>query len=276
MTIARHTSDESVEWSGRLTAADVHGVMFTRSGLGRRGYEETEVDEFLDRVQAEIQRLTAEKSDLRDEAGRLKRHLERAGSAEPQGLNREEAAVQAVSVLSAAQQTADQYVADAESYSKRLSSDAREQSESLILEARMRAAQIIRDAEHAAQDAADAVMQSTASSDGAAGRTKEELEEQVAYLRTFSQVCRTQLRSYLEALLQDIEVEWGKADPAAVLSSPALPRQMATPPHTGSDGREDSSSEAPPADRAVDPEPEAVSAEAREVVLNGHARAAAE
>src|SRR3712207_930399 len=44
----------------------------------------------------------------------------------------------------------------------------------------------------------------------------EELEEQVAYLRAFGQACRTQLRAYLEALLADVEAEWGRADPGAL------------------------------------------------------------
>ena len=54
------------------------------------------------------------------------------------------------------------------------------------------------------------------------GPTKEELDQQVAYLKTFGQVVRVQLRAYLEALLRDVEEEWGKADPAVVLSPPAL------------------------------------------------------
>ena len=47
-------------------------------------------------------------------------------------------------------------------------------------------------------------------------------QEQVAYLKAFGQACRVQLRSYLEALLGDIESEWGRADPAA-LPAPARP-----------------------------------------------------
>jgi hypothetical protein len=43
-----------------------------------------------------------------------------------------------------------------------------------------------------------------------------ELEEQVAYLKAFGQACRVQLRAYLEALLSDVENEWGRADPAAM------------------------------------------------------------
>lgn len=274
MTTGRHITEDAAEWSGRVTAADVHGVMFTRSGLGRRGYDEVEVDEFLDRVQVEIQRLTSEKSDLRDEAARLKRQVERAASAEPNTPNREEAAVQAVSILSAAQQTADQYVADAENYSRRLSSDAREQSESVVAEARARAAQIIADAEQAAHDAAQEVMHAHASGEGVTARTKDELEEQVAYLRTFSQVCRTQLRSYLEALLEDIELEWGKADPAALMSARELPaphivmQRVASEDAGSSEDSEGGEKDTAASDLALAD----VESQPQEVVLNGHSR----
>jgi hypothetical protein len=48
-----------------------------------------------------------------------------------------------------------------------------------------------------------------------------ELEEQVAYLKAFGQACRVQLRSYLEALLSDVESEWGRSDPTALPESAA-------------------------------------------------------
>ena len=38
----------------------------------------------------------------------------------------------------------------------------------------------------------------------------------MAYLRAFGQAVRTQLRAYLEALLNDVESEWGQADPAGL------------------------------------------------------------
>ena len=41
-----------------------------------------------------------------------------------------------------------------------------------------------------------------------------------AYLRAFGQATRTQLRAYLEALLADVEREWGSADPAGVPQEP--------------------------------------------------------
>ena len=59
--------------------------------------------------------------------------------------------------------------------------------------------------------------------------TPDELREQVAYLKAFGSAVRTQLRSYLEALISDVETEWGKADPGA------LPQHRPTPyPRSGS------------------------------------------
>ena len=86
----------------------------------------------------------------------------------------------------------------------------------------------------------------------------EELEEQVAYLKAFGQAVRTQLRSYLESLLTNVETEWGRANPGAVpppvLRAPAQRDQEATlaaqpniaaelPPDSGSETRQAASGE---------------------------------
>jgi DivIVA domain-containing protein len=217
MTVTSGTVDQPQERAGRLSPADVHNVLFSRARLGRRGYDETEVDDFLDRVQFELSRLVGEKSELRDEVTRLRSRLQESNGSSSAQPGREEASIQAVRILSAAQQTADQYVAEAEHYSRRMSSDARMQYEDLIAEARARAQELLEDAHRAAQDSADQVRHANGSVAAVEGRTKQELEEQIAYLRTFSQVCRVQLRAYLEALLQDIEEEWGRADPGVVM-----------------------------------------------------------
>lgn len=212
-------------WTGRLTPSEVHTVLFSRAGLGRRGYDEGEVDLFLERVQHELARLIAEKTDLREQVDRLRsRTVSGEGDATPR---RDEASAQAVRILSAAQQTADQYVAEAEAYSKRLTIEAREECDQLIEDARQRSQALL----EAAGQAAAAASESLAPRDDTQDenhtddviqttQAKKELEEQVAYLRTFSEVCRVQLRAYLEALLQDIEVEWGKAQPEVAANFP--------------------------------------------------------
>ena len=48
-----------------LTPADVHNVVFKKPPIGKRGYDEDEVDAFLDVVEAELARLIEENAELR-------------------------------------------------------------------------------------------------------------------------------------------------------------------------------------------------------------------
>jgi DivIVA domain-containing protein len=203
----------------RLSPADVRGVRFTRSGLGWRGYDEREVDAFLLRVETQIGQMIAEKGELRDEVirlrGQLKACTEQTGTVGPRS---DEAEAQAVRILARAQQTADQYVAEAEQYSRRIALDARQHYEDVVAEARARSAEVLTDARHiAAATAGNGALSSNGIKPAGSDLDKEDLEQQVAYLQTFSQVCRVQLRSYLEALLREVEEQWGRADPGVVL-----------------------------------------------------------
>jgi cell division septum initiation protein DivIVA len=127
---------------------------------------------------------------------------------------------QAVRILSAAQQTADNYVAEAEEFSRQMTSEARSEYEEQVRRARENAGAILQ----AAQEAAATLSGPAPVVADTGRRSVEELEEQVAYLRAFGQACRVQLRAYLEALLNDVESEWGHADPSA------LPQAAPRPP----------------------------------------------
>jgi DivIVA domain-containing protein len=48
----------------RLTPADVHNVAFKKPSIGKRGYDEDEVDAFLDLVEAELASLIEENNEL--------------------------------------------------------------------------------------------------------------------------------------------------------------------------------------------------------------------
>lgn len=48
----------------RLTPADVHNVAFKKPSIGKRGYDEDEVDAFLDLVEGELSRLIEENNEL--------------------------------------------------------------------------------------------------------------------------------------------------------------------------------------------------------------------
>jgi DivIVA domain-containing protein len=199
----------------RLSPADLHHVRFTRASMLKPGYVETEVDRVLSRVAEELSRLYAEKAALRDEVRSLQAQVDGIVIPDPPSE-------QAVRILSSAQQTADNYVAEAEEFSRQVTSEARTEYEEQVRRARENAGAIIQ----AAQEAAAKVSGGSQGA-GTGGRSVEELEEQVAYLKAFGQACRVQLRSYLEALLTDVETEWGRADPALLpqeRARAALPR----------------------------------------------------
>ena len=201
------TTSEQVASNGRrLTPADVREVRFTRSSMLHPGYNDGEVDRFLDRVGEELARLHAEKSELRDRVQALQAQV---GEERP----REEPTAQAVSLLAVAQQTADQYVAEAETFSRVMVSEAQQQYDEQLQTAREKVGAMIQAAHEAA---ARIVAEGGGSADAGDARTAEELQQQVAYLQAFGQACRTQLRSYLEALIGEVEQAWGHADPTAV------------------------------------------------------------
>jgi DivIVA domain-containing protein len=194
----------------RLTPADLQSLRFTRGSMLHPGYVDSEVDRVVNRLAEELGRLIAEKAELRDRVRALQAQVDGVVIPDPPSE-------QAVRILSSAQQTADNYVAEAEEFSRQVTSEARAEYEERIREARENAGAIIQ----AAQEAAARMVPAGAD---VGGRTIEELEEQVAYLKAFGQACRVQLRSYLEALISDIETEWGRADPAL------LPHEAVRPP----------------------------------------------
>ncbi|CAM3022767.1 DivIVA domain-containing protein [Skermania piniformis] len=61
-----------------LTPADVHNVAFSKPPIGKRGYNEDEVDAFLDLVEQELARLIEENADLRQRVGELDAELAEA------------------------------------------------------------------------------------------------------------------------------------------------------------------------------------------------------
>jgi DivIVA domain-containing protein len=198
-----------------LNPADLHNVRFTRASMLRPGYVDTEVDRAMSRAAEELARHIAEKAQLRDELRALQALLD--------GTPVHEApSEQAVRILSSAQQTADAYVAEAEEFSRQMTSEARAVYEEEVRQARENAGAIIQ----AAQEAAAKISGGAPAAGAPGGRSVEELQEQVAYLRTFGQAVRVQLRSYLEALISDVESEWGRADPSVLPQAtvrPALP-----------------------------------------------------
>jgi DivIVA domain-containing protein len=198
----------------RLSPADVQNVRFNRGSVMRPGYAEVEVDRFLARVAQELSRSMTERAELRDQVHALREQL--SGVQQEQAVQ-EPPSDQAVRILASAQLTADNYVAEAEEFSRQMTTEARHQYEELTRQARENAGAIIQAAQEAAAKVGRGHGAPAASTEQA---TSEELQEQIAYLRAFGQATRTQLRAYLEALLADVEKEWGRADPAVLPAEP--------------------------------------------------------
>jgi len=153
-----------------LTPADVHNVAFSKPPIGKRGYNEDEVDAFLDLVENELTRLIEENSDLRQRVAELDQELAsaRAGGASaqptqsipvyepepepvkppqpapvvtpaPSAALGEEQAMKAARVLSLAQDTADRLTGTAKAESDKLMADARANAEQIVGDARREA-----------------------------------------------------------------------------------------------------------------------------------------
>ena len=127
-----------------LNPADVQNVRFTRASMLRPGYVDTEVDRVMSRVAEELARHIAEKAQLRNEVRALR--AQRRGHPRATRPPSE----QAVRILSSAQQTADAYVAEAEEFSRQMTSEARAVYEEEVRQARENAGAIIQAAQEAA------------------------------------------------------------------------------------------------------------------------------
>src|SRR5450755_1421858 len=105
----------------RLTPDAVQEVSFPSARLGRRGFDEEHVRAFCGQVETELVMLLNERTALSEEVQRLRRRVLGIPGSEPgPGYRQEDAHIQAVQILSKAQQTADQYLFDAKQYSRRL------------------------------------------------------------------------------------------------------------------------------------------------------------
>jgi cell division septum initiation protein DivIVA len=190
----------------RLTPEFVQSVHFPSARLGRRGLDETRVQAFCDWVESELVRLMNERAALEEEVWRLRERVRENDTVQP-----EDGHVQAVYILSRAQQTADKYVANAQDYSRDIAEDARRRREEILSEAKMRASVILDEVHARATHAADLMPAPVPTDEPLSSSQRLELETELAYLRTFSTVCRTHLRAYLESLTRSID-EWEHAD----------------------------------------------------------------
>jgi DivIVA domain-containing protein len=220
-----------------LTPADVHNVAFKKPPIGKRGYDEDEVDAFLDLVEAELARLIEENNDLKAQVEDLQRSggpgpmrqvppppEQMAPPPPPIVQSRIDENSQVVKVLAMAQETAEKYVADAKTEADRMVSDARAASDRMVGEARSKADAMMAEArnradgvEREARSKATALTQDAERKHneiiGGLEQRKTTLEKRIEELRTFEREYRTRLKSYLESQLRDLEGR-GSAEPA--------------------------------------------------------------
>ena len=233
-----------------LTPADVHNVAFKKPPIGKRGYDEEEVDAFLDEVERELARLIEENNELRAQAerggrgapvsggdprlaaenGELKAQLDRlqrekaAAEQAARGMQAEleqiraqggpvssgDGEQQALRVLMMAQRTADDHVNDARREADKLLSDARSKAEEVTRDARAKADALERDARQRHQEAM-----------GGLDAKRTALQKHIEELKQFEREYRTRLKAYLESQLRDLdgsgkglEAEMSRADAA--------------------------------------------------------------
>src|SRR5215472_14908683 len=219
-----------------LTPADVRNKQFSTTRL-RPGYDEEEVDAFLDEVEVELDRLIQENEELRSKLAEVlrggkapvsalsspladpepemlapesimpepepepERRPEPVRASMPSGDNMDTAA----RVLALAQQTADQAIADARREADETLGRARREADEILGKARRQAEQITSDARARAESLERDAQERHRQAMGSLVQQREELERRVDDLRAFEREYRSRLKAYLEGQLRDLE-----------------------------------------------------------------------
>src|SRR6202521_6162190 len=223
-----------------LAPADVRNKQFSTTRL-RPGYDEEEVDAFLDEVEAELDRFIQENEELRAKLAEVLRGGGKPAMSalssplsdqksdmmapEPPMEYRRPEPMQhsmyssddnhnsmdtAARVLSLAQQTADQAIADARREADETLGRARREADDLVTKARRQSEQITSDARARAESLERDAQERHRQAMGSLVQSREELERRVDDLRAFEREYRSRLKAYLEGQLRDLEA--GAAD----------------------------------------------------------------
>src|SRR3954453_3705270 len=177
-----------------LTPEDVQNKRFTTVRF-KEGYDEEEVDAFLDEVEAELRRLLGENEQLR----RAPKPPAPAPAPAPAPtpppapaapvVAEEQPQEAALRTLLLAQRTADEAIAEAKAEAEQIVSSARMKASALEAEAQQQRASAV----------AELQRQRTA------------LESQIESLRGFEREYRTRLKAYLEGQLRELESQQSAA-----------------------------------------------------------------
>jgi DivIVA domain-containing protein len=241
-----------------LTPADVRNKQFSTTRL-RPGYDEEEVDAFLDEVEAELDRLIQENEELRAKLAECLRGGKSSVPAlssplsdpkpemmvpermEPERRQPEPVMMggmphiednmdTAARVLSLAQQTADQAIADARREADETLGRARREADEVLTKARRQAEQITGDARARAESLERDAQERHRQAMGSLVQTREELERRVDDLRAFEREYRSRLKAYLEGQLRDLEAgvtDSGTFPTMGSATQPSMPPALA-------------------------------------------------
>lgn len=224
-----------------LTPADVHNVAFKKPPIGKRGYDEEEVDAFLDEVERELARLIEENNELRAQVERggrggapavsgadprlaaelndLKAQLDRVQrdkTAAEQAARQMQAELEQVRAQGPVGAGATSAGGDGEQQALRVLmmaqrtaddhvSDARREADKLLSDARSKAEEVTREARAKAdaleRDARQRHQEAVSGLDAKRNALSKHIEE----LKQFEREYRTRLKAYLESQLRDLE-----------------------------------------------------------------------
>jgi DivIVA domain-containing protein len=258
-----------------LTPADVHNVAFKKPPIGKRGYDEEEVDAFLDEVERELARLIEENNELRAQ-------LERGGGrgvpagpgADPrlaaeladlkgqfERIQREKAAAEQAArgmqaELEQIRTSGGPVGGDGEQQALRVLmmaqrtaddhvADARREADKLLSEARTKSEEVTRDARAKADALERDARQRHQEAMGGLDAKRTALQKHIEELKQFEREYRTRLKAYLESQLRDLtgreqslEAEMAARNEAAARtgSNPGLATATMSGGYSGRDG----------------------------------------
>ena len=231
--------------------ADVRNKHFSTTRL-RPGYDEEEVDAFLDEVEAELDRLIQENEELRARLAEVARGGGQPGipalssplpgqafgvplPAPPMPVRQEQRPApagmagsqnddvnSAARVLSLAQQIADQAIADARREADETLRHARREADDVLVKARRQAEQITSDARARAEGLDQDAQERHRQALGSLVQQREELERRVDDLRALEHGYRGRLRAFLEGLLRDLDAGAFGGDELPAIPDPGL------------------------------------------------------
>lgn len=246
-----------------LTPEDVRNKRFTPVRL-REGYDMGEVDQFLDEVEAELERLTVENSELRARVAAV-------ATGEPTGLipgfqqqappptpvveqfvpepipepvrpvvpepapavvttsttpSVADASSAAARLLEIASSNADQLMEAAKEEADRIVGEAKVKAERLTSEARGKADRLETDARIRSQKLDDEVKQRREQAMSTIERERYEVQREVEHLRAYEREYRARLKNYFQSQLEQLSANESTPDIVTAPAEPPAPRRL--------------------------------------------------